>query len=92
MIPAELAQESDFSADQMPTDLIAAIQYQHPHVAERIVATWGDSLCVSYMTDLMLPSRYGRQGFNEAVAKALMELIDLHDELHPPNSDVWDIR
>jgi len=92
MTPAELAPESDFSATNMPTDLIAAISYQHPHIAERIVQTWSDPLCASYMTDLMLPSRYGRQGFNEAASGALMGLIELHDKQHPVTSDVWAMR
>jgi hypothetical protein len=40
----------------------------------------------------MLPARYGRQGFNEAAAGALMGLIELHDKLYPVNSDVWAMR
>ena len=75
----------------IPQDMIAALAYQHPHIAERIVQTWGDELCASYMTDLMIPSRYGRKGFNEAASGALMGLIELHDKLHPRKSDVWGI-
>ena len=75
----------------MPTDLIAAIEFQHPHIAARIVQTWGDPLCTSYMTDLMIPSRYGRQGFNGIASGALIRLIELHDKLHPLKQDVWDI-
>jgi len=74
----------------IPDDMIAAIAYQHPHIAERIKATWGDPLCASYMSDLMAPSRYGRQGFNEAASGALMGLIELHDKLYPlTEHDVW---
>jgi len=76
----------------IPADMITALSQQHPHIAERIVRTWNDPLCASYMTDLMLPSRYGRQGFSEDAAKALMGLIDLHDKLHPVTSDVWAMR
>lgn len=74
----------------IPADMIAAIAYQHPHIAERIVATWGDPLCAAYMSDLMLPSRIGRQGFNESASGALIGLIELHDKLHPLKSDIWE--
>jgi hypothetical protein len=76
----------------IPEDMIAAISYQHPHISERIVQTWGDPSCVRYMTDLMIPSRYGRQGFNRAASGALMGLIELHDKLHSTErGDIWGV-
>jgi len=75
-----------------PDDMIAALGRHHPHIAERIARMWNDPLCASYMTDLMIPSRYGRQGFSETASRALMNLIELHDKQHPPKSDVWDMR
>ena len=74
----------------IPADMIAALAYQHPHIAHRIRETWGDKSCAAYMSDLMLPSRYGRQGFNEAASGALIGLIELHDKLHPLKSDIWE--
>ena len=73
----------------IPADMMAAIAYQHPHIAARIQATWGDPLCASYMSDLIVPSRGGHQGFNEAASGALVGLIELHDSLYPPRHDIW---
>ena len=73
-------------------DMIAALQYQHPEIAERVVQTWGDPLCVSYMTSQMLPDAYGeKEVFSRSEAGALMGLIELHDKLHPRASDVWGV-
>jgi hypothetical protein len=77
----------------IPADMIAAISYQYPHIAERIVQTWGDPLCLSYMTSLLLPDEYGaKELFSRSEAGALMRLIELHDDLHPPVYDVWALR
>lgn len=76
----------------IPQDMVAALQYQHPEIALRVVQTWGDELCVSYMTSQLLPDEYGeKEVFSRYEAGALMGLIELHDKLHPRKSDVWGI-
>ena len=76
-----------------PVDMLAALQYQRPEIAERIVQTWGDQLCLSYMTSQLLPDEYGEnEVFSQSEAGALMGLIELHDKLHPPKYDVWAMR
>ena len=91
MTPAEMAPEESFSAAQMPADMIAAL-YAHPGIAERIVQTWGDPLCVQYMQDVMLPAYYDeREVLHDHECRAIIKLIELHDGLHPRKSDVWGI-
>jgi len=76
-----------------PVDMLAALQYQQPEIAERILQTWGDPLCMSYMTSQLLPDEYGeKEVFSQSEAGALMGLIELHDKLHPPKYDVWGLR
>jgi hypothetical protein len=77
----------------IPADMIAALQYRRPEIAERIVQTWNDPLCVSYMTSLLLPDEWGeKEPFDQPTASALMGLIELHEGLYPRASEVWVLR
>jgi len=78
----------------IPEDMIAAIEYRHPFIANRITQIWGDTLCVSYMNSLMLPAYYDEQEvFHEPECNAIMALIELHDGIYPrQDNDVWALR
>lgn len=72
-----------------PQDLIAALEYEHPHIALRVKMLWGLPECGDYIRKLLLPRRPDHKGFSEPVARSLMSLQELHGKLFPQASDVW---
>ena len=80
--------------DPEARDLMAALEYEHPHVAERIKATWGDPLCMAYMRDLLMPDHvsafHAPKPLDALSFRTLNSLIELHDKLHPMKSDIWE--
>lgn len=72
-----------------PVDLIAALEYAHPHIALRVKMLWGTPECGEYIRKLLLPRRLDHAGFSEPVAQSLIALQDLHQRLFPQEPDVW---
>ena len=73
-----------------PADMIALLEYAHPHIALRIKALWGLPECGEYITKLMLPRRLDREGFDEPTVQSLIALQELHTKLYPQPHDVWE--
>jgi hypothetical protein len=73
-----------------PADMIALLEYAHPHIALRIKTLWGMPECAEYMTKLMLPRRVDRVGFDEPTAQSLVALQELHAKLFPQPHDIWE--
>ena len=73
-----------------PADMIALLEYAHPHIALRIKVLWGLPECMQYISDLMLPHRVERSGFTEPVIQSLIALQELHGKLFPQPHDVWE--
>jgi hypothetical protein len=73
-----------------PADMIALLEYAHPHIALRIKTLWGLPECGEYVTKLMLPTRLNREGFDEPTVQSLIALQELHAKLYPTHHDVWE--
>ena len=74
-----------------PADMIALLEYAHPHIALRIKTLWGLPECADYMGNLMLPhNRIDRMGFDEPSIQSLIALQELHAKLYPQPHDVWE--
>ena len=74
----------------IPTDMLTAIEAEHPAIAARIAAIWKEPECAFYLTRLLISDRTDRDGFSFNVWNALRGLQELHLLLHPPIKDVWD--
>lgn len=65
-----------------------------PHVHKKIVNTWGTSDFRPYVETLLFKDgRYDRQGFPLNTFKAIIRLLDLHDEKYPHftnSNEPWD--
>jgi len=75
-----------------PTDMLTAVEAEHPAIAARIAAIWGEPECGSYLRRLLIAD-YGREleGFSLPVFSALAGLQELHDMLYAPKrADVWE--
>src|SRR5512134_747892 len=74
--------------NRYPTQLDA----RHPRILERIAQLWGTSQLDTYLQELLIDDRGGRQGFAPEVMSDLMFLHGLHldskDEAAAP-ADVW---
>lgn len=68
----------------VPADMLSAIEAEHPAIAARIAAIWGEPECRSYLHRLLVQD-YGRErnGFSAPVFGALAGLQELHDMLYP---------
>ena len=73
-----------------PADMIALLEYAHPHIAVRIKALWGLPECGEYLTKLLLPHRVDYVGFDEPTFQSLIALQELHGKLYPTHHDVWE--
>ena len=73
-----------------PADLIAHLEYAHPHIALSIKMEWGLPDCDEYISGLLLPARLNRSGFDEPTVQALIALQELHQRLFPQPHDVWE--
>lgn len=70
------------------------VSEQFPHIGRRLKATWGKASFNPYMDTLFNDNRGGhRNGFPEAVMRALFRLTQVHDLEYPqfsrPAGDVW---
>lgn len=64
---------------------------RYPHIAQKVVSTFGSKECRAFLTSLLTDSRDGkRQGFPPEDAKLIFSLLQKHDQLHPEFSN--DIR
>lgn len=66
-----------------PADMLTAVEAEHPAIATKIAAIWGEPECASYLLRLMIQDREGRAGFSEPVFGALSGLQELHGMLYP---------
>lgn len=64
-----------------------------PHVAQRLVETWGRRAFHDYVSELFSDKRGGRQGFPMEVVMGIFRLTQLHDQEYPGvkpiSGDVW---
>ncbi len=66
---------------------------QYPQIIERIVAVWNaPDTARSYLQNLLMTDRNGRQGFPPEVCTELMALSSLYDRLFPPQAKPDAIR
>jgi len=73
-----------------PQDLLATLEYAHPHIAVRVEALWGMPECDQYLEHILFSDIPDREGFSSPVAAALMALQELHRKLFPiENRDIW---
>lgn len=73
-----------------PADLLTAVEAEHPQIAARIAAIWGEPECDTYLRRLLVQDREGRAGFNVHVFSALAGLQEMHDLFYPKaETDVW---
>ncbi|MCU0843218.1 MAG: hypothetical protein MUC79_16105 [Thiobacillaceae bacterium] len=75
-----------------PVDLLTAVEAEHPAIAARIAAIWGEPECGAYLRRLLI-QEYERQreGFSIPVFGALSGLQELHDMLYAPKrAEVWE--
>jgi hypothetical protein len=69
------------------------LENRYPHVAKNIKLFWGSSYLPDYITNLMLDTRNGkRKGFPPDDAKALTDLLKIHDDVYPRyiKYEIWD--
>lgn len=70
------------------------VEQQFPRILERIVALWGKSGLDTFLEELMVTKRPGRQGFPHDVALEIFRLATLHGALGlTPNNSLgtaWD--
>lgn len=76
-----------------PADMLSAIECEHPSIAARLAAIWGEPECADYLRRLLVQDREARAGFSLPVFSALAGLQELHDLLYAmhPEQDVWGI-
>lgn len=67
----------------IPADMLTAVEAEHPAIATKIAAIWGEPECGAYLLRLMIQDREGRAGFSVPVFSALAGLQELHDMLYP---------
>jgi hypothetical protein len=74
-----------------PADMLTAVEADHPAIAARIAAIWGEPECGAYLRRLLIQDREARDGFGISVFAALAGMLELHDMLYPVRtaSDVW---
>ena len=74
-----------------PADMITAVEAEHPAIAARIAAIWGEPECDAYLARLLIQDRDGREGFSVPVFSALAGLQELHLMLYAQKRvDVWE--
>lgn len=74
-----------------PADMLTAVEAEHPAIAARIAAIWGEPECDAYLSKLLIQDRDGRAGFSMTVFSALAGLQELHIMLYTPKmADVWE--
>lgn len=80
-------------ADKYPK----SIEQNYPHVFEKLLELWGTTAMQSYLDDLMMSKRPGRQGFPDASAAEIWALSAAYAKLYPPAesdsplNDLWAI-
>ncbi len=60
-----------------------ALERDFPHVFERLLQLWGSDEMHTYLDELMMSKRPGRQGFPDTVATEIWELSSVYARLHP---------
>lgn len=62
---------------------LETLRSRFPHVAEKIVTTWGTPDCRKYINTLLTDTRDGqRKGFPPATASSIFQLLCIHDRLY----------
>jgi hypothetical protein len=78
-------------ADKYPK----AIEQQFPHVFAKLLELWGTDEMRSFLDDLMMSKRPGRQGFPDVAAAEVWALSSAYSKLNPspesgsPFDDLW---
>jgi len=75
-----------------PNRYPSQLDTRHPRIFERIGQLWGTSQLDSYLQELLIDSRGGRQGFASEVMSDLMFLHGLHQDAKDEaraSTDVW---
>lgn len=75
-----------------PNRYPSQLDERHPRILERIAQLWGTSQLDTYLQELLIDSRGGRQGFASEVMRDLMFLHGLHQDEQEEAStqaDVW---
>jgi len=67
----------------IPVDMLTAVEAEHPDIAARIAAIWGDPECEAYLARLCTRNRDARTGVSMPVSSALCGLQVLHVLLFP---------
>lgn len=64
-----------------------------PHIVKKLAATWHNpDKTRTYLKNLMVAERDGRQGFPPDVYQEIFSLSNFYDQLHPPlqtRGDIW---
>jgi hypothetical protein len=64
-----------------------------PHIVKRLAAIWQHpDKARTYLKNLMMAERDGRQGFPPDVYQEIFILSNFYDQLHPPlktSGDIW---
>lgn len=79
-------------APELPAGIdpdVALIHQHHPHIAEKIMQTWGSVELQRYLTQIAIDERGGRQGFSPPVAAAFLRIYTDHSKLVPEGSNPW---
>mgnify|MGYP001233648924 FL=1 len=80
---------SDCMAKKM--DFPEQLARQYVRILQKINELWGSPATITYLEELILPSRIDPQGFPPEVAQELVSLKQLHEYGHPTrNIHVWD--
>jgi hypothetical protein len=86
---SELA-EFDLATQSQAKDAIGLLEYAYPHIAVRIKMLWGMPECAQFITKLLLPTRFDREGFDEPTIQSLIAIQELHQRHFPQPHDVWE--
>ncbi len=74
-----------------PADLPLHLAEKYPHLAERLLNSWGTPALNIFLNDLFFDRRGGRQGFEPEVMHELFSISSRHNQLFPQNerSEIW---
>jgi hypothetical protein len=68
--------------------LLSALEQRYPRVTLELVERWGKPSLESFLDNLILDSRGGRQGFAPEAMEELLLLFNVHRE-HRPSNEFW---
>lgn len=71
--------------------LLSSLEQRYPRVTLELVERWGKPSLESFLDNLILDSRGGRQGFAPDAMEELLLLHTVHRE-NRPSSDLWQVK